>query len=735
MTDKDNSPETGLVSHQFEAAVAMSFANSFTEFERLHRLVDGMDAGVGLLAPDFTILELNEEAMRIDGRPREEVIGKSHWTVYPGTKHSEVGKLYTAVMKSRKAASIKHTYHWDYGRVSCFETRVFPVTGGCIGVYFRDISDQHHAEQQRSQSEQRFKAAVGAVDGIVWTNNAQGEMVGEQPAWGELTGQTFEQYQGFGWADAVHPDDAQPTIAAWQIAVDNKQPFTFEHRVRRFDGVWRLFAIRAIPVLDDDGTIREWVGIHRDITETRATETRLRQIAEMVDAVFYVYQLDTGQTFYVSPAYERIWRQTSRTAYENPRSFMDPIHPDDRERIKAATNALRDKESRTIEFRLRFPDGEESIIRDQTSMTIDPDTGMRVLVGFATDVTDYRRVQDQLVRNAETFTNLVVSNPFGIYVVDADFNLLGASRGAAKVFENIDPLTGSDFAEILRTIWVEPFATEAIGRFRHTLETGEPYVSHTTVEQRANINQVEAYDWWIERIILPDGRYGVVCYFYDLSERVSYEQQLKSLIDDKELLAREIDHRVKNSLTIVGSLLSMQRSATNSEETRAALAEAKSRVIAVARVHEQLHKSHQVGIVAFADYLKQLCHDLEISLRRAGLELECSADPADLPAERAMTLAIVTNELVTNAYKHGGAAGAKKITVRLSLRPGTLHLSVADDGAGMPKNQDATAHGLGFRLVESLSNQLGAKLTLPKPGSPAHFSLVLPYDPAPVGDA
>ena len=730
-TGNDKSPKTGLVSRQFGAAVAMSFANSFTEFERLRLLVDGMDAGFGLLAPDFTILELNDEAMRIDGRSRDAVIGQSHWTAYPGTEHSEVGKLYRAVMESREPASVKHTYHANDGRITYFETRAFPVTGGCIGVYFRDISDQLQAEQKRLESERRFKAAVAAVDGIVWTNNARGEMAGEQPAWGALTGQTFAQYQGFGWAAAVHPDDVQPSIDAWKRAVKGKQTYTIEHRVRRFDGEWRMFAARAIPVLGDDGTILEWVGIHRDVTEQRATEARLRQVTDMVDAVFYVYQLGTGQTLYVSPAYQKIWRQSPRAAYENARHFMETVHPGDRDRIRIATSALRDNESRTLEFRLLFPGGEERVVRDQTSMTIDPDTGARIVVGFVTDVTDFRRAQDLLARNAETFTNMVVSNPFGIYVVDAEFKLSEVSRGAVKAFGNIDPLSGRDFAEILRIIWAEPFASEAIGRFRHTLETGEPYVSKETVEQRADTAQLESYDWRIERIVMPDGRYGVVCYFYDLSERASYEQQLKALIADKELLAREIDHRVKNSLTIVGSLLSMQHGASKNDETRAALAEAKNRVIAVARVHEQLHKSHQVGVVAFADYLRQLCHDLEYSLRRRGVELDFAADPVDLPAEQAMTLAIVINELVTNAYKHGGAAGARKITVRLTQHCGELHLLVADDGAGLPGSVVAKSAGLGFRLIESLSRQLGATLAMPGPGCPAEFQLTFPYEPAP----
>jgi PAS domain S-box-containing protein len=120
-----------------------------------------------------------------------------------------------------------------------------------------------------SESERRFRAAVDAVDGILWTNNAAGEMEGPQPGWSALTGQAYDDYQGFGWARAVHPDDAQPTINAWNDAVAERRPFAFEHRVRRHDGAWRIFAIRAIPILSEDGSIREWVGVHTDIRAPR----------------------------------------------------------------------------------------------------------------------------------------------------------------------------------------------------------------------------------------------------------------------------------------------------------------------------------------------------------------------------------------------------------------------------------------------------------------------------------
>ncbi len=137
------------------------------------------------------------------------------------------------------------------------------------------------------------------------------------------------------------------------------------------------------------------------------------------------------------------------------------------------------------------------------------------------------RAEEALRSAHDTFRRLVDDSPFGIYVVDADFKLARVSAGAQKVFENVNPLIGRDFADVLRVVWEEPFATEAIDIFRRTLETGKPYHSPRTIETRGDISEIESYDWRTERITMPDGRYGVVCHFYDLSERLRYEADLR----------------------------------------------------------------------------------------------------------------------------------------------------------------------------------------------------------------
>ena len=154
------------------------------------------------------------------------------------------------------------------------------------------LSIEDYTERKKSidlllQSEQKFEAAVYAVQGIVWTNNAAGEMVGIQKGWANLTGQKHEEYKGYGWSSAIHPDDIQPTILAWQNSVKNKTPFVVEHRVKLKNGKWGHFLVKAAPLFNEDGTLREWVGVHTNITKQKEDEQQLLNLTKELEGKVY----------------------------------------------------------------------------------------------------------------------------------------------------------------------------------------------------------------------------------------------------------------------------------------------------------------------------------------------------------------------------------------------------------------------------------------------------------------
>ncbi|QEE41597.1 MULTISPECIES: MHYT domain-containing protein [unclassified Methylobacterium] len=143
--------------------------------------------------------------------------------------------------------------------------------------------DQRRVQRRLHVSEARFRSAVRAVNGIMWTTDAAGHFVEEQAGWAGITGHAPEQYMGAGWAKAIHPEDLPATVATWTDALRAGYPYTAEHRVRTAHGEWRRYVARAVPVRDADGTIREWVGVHEDITERHASEVALKEARDAAE--------------------------------------------------------------------------------------------------------------------------------------------------------------------------------------------------------------------------------------------------------------------------------------------------------------------------------------------------------------------------------------------------------------------------------------------------------------------
>ena len=138
-----------------------------------------------------------------------------------------------------------------------------------------------------------------------------------------------------------------------------------------------------------------------------------------------------------------------------------------------------------------------------------------------------------------TFNSLIENAPFGVYVVDAQFCLCQASAAARKAFASVQPLIGRHFGDIVRAVWSEPFASEVLAHFRRTLDSGKAHAQPTVSEPRKDTPHTESYDWKIERIVLPDGTYGVVCYFYDLTERHQAAEALRLRTAQFETLVNE----------------------------------------------------------------------------------------------------------------------------------------------------------------------------------------------------
>ncbi|WP_347138468.1 PAS domain-containing protein [Paracoccus sp. SSK6] len=250
----------------------------------LYHLSDALPILVGFLDRSLFFRFANQCYLEVFGVTHDQVIGKRITDIL-GPEQGALTEEMLARALAGETVNVDATVRLPGKGPRAFEMRCLPRKSGegrIDGVYMIliDIEDRKRTEIQLRDSNDRFRAAVEAIHSVLWTNTADGRMIGEQRGWAALTGQGFNEYQEYGWADTVHPDDRAGTIEAWRRALAARSTYEWEHRVRCADGEYRIFAIRAVPTLSAEGAITEWVGVHTDITEQRMTEAQLQAQAE-----------------------------------------------------------------------------------------------------------------------------------------------------------------------------------------------------------------------------------------------------------------------------------------------------------------------------------------------------------------------------------------------------------------------------------------------------------------------
>jgi two-component sensor histidine kinase len=211
-------------------------------------------------------------------------------------------------------------------------------------------------------------------------------------------------------------------------------------------------------------------------------------------------------------------------------------------------------------------------------------------------------------------------------------------------------------------------------------------------------------------------------------ERQRYERRLKDALERHQILLKEVTHRVKNSLQVVTSMLGLQANASNDDSLTKHLVDASTRVSTVARAYERLAYDENVETIALDAYLKDVCADAISTISHCQLDYTAGSR-IRLDADRAITIALITNELITNAAKHFSKMFSPcRIGVRLNeAKDATITVSVSDNGSGLPANFDMVkSKGLGIRIVMALTRQLNAELNQQSGENGTEFILSIP---------
>jgi PAS domain S-box-containing protein len=208
-----------------------------------------------------------------------------------------------------------------------------------------------------------------------------------------------------------------------------------------------------------------------------------------------------------------------------------------------------------------------------------------------------------------------------------------------------------------------------------------------------------------------------VAVFEDITERKEYERQLEESIKEKEVLLKEVHHRVKNNMQVISSILNLQSSYISDENALGILRESQDRIKSMSFVHESLYQSKTLSEVNFAEYIQNIARNLYHSYGRpeGGIGLEFDLEPIYLNLDTSIPCGLIINEVVSNSLKYA-FAGREKGTIKIAFSKFSedkLKLIISDDGIGLPENFDIeNAESLGLQLVTTLITQIGGELDI-----------------------
>lgn len=737
-------------------------------------VLEGMSEGFVLLDRDFRVVRINAEGLRIEGRPQSEILGRTHWEVWPGSEDAPQGVLYKRLMRERTSGSLEIQYDW-LDRKGWFATRIDPVNDG-LAVFFRDVSERkaseaafHDAQERLRESEKRFRNMADHAAVMMWVTEPDGYCTYLNRGWYEFTGQDPEQAQGFGWLDAVHPEDRPRAETDFREANASRTAFRAEYRLRRADGVYRWAIDAASPRFGDAGEWLGYVGSVIDIDDRREAEDRLVQsearFRAAVDAVQGVLWTNNavGQMQGPQPAWAALTGQ-SPEEYQDY-GWVKAVHPDDASpSVEAWNQAVAERRPFVFEHQVRRRvDGEWRRFSIRAIPLFDPTGEVTEWVGVHTDVTDLREIEAALRDGEARFRAMAEAMPGFVWTADAQGSLDYTSpRWSEYSGDAAGDGLGSGWAAFVH----EDDKASAFAAWHASLETRQPYAIEFRLRSRDGL-----YGWWLVRampVTNPDGTVRWIGSATDIDEIVEARDVLSrsqfelerrvaersaELMQTQEALRQSqkleamgqltggVAHDFNNLLTpIVGALDVLQRRGVGGEREQrlidGALQSSERARILVQRLLAFARRQPLQSQAVDVDALVKGMADLIASTSGPGIKVFVDMD-ANLSAAQAdpnqiemavLNLSVNARDAMPNGGQLTISAGDEVVEGphRAGLRPGNyVRISVADTGTGMDEVTVARAiepfystkgigkgTGLGLSMVHGLASQLGGSLLI-----------------------
>ena len=607
-------------------------------------------------------------------------------------------------------------------------------------------------EEALRRNERRYRSLVLATAQVTWRANASGEISEDTPTWQEFTGQTPDEYKGWGWMNAVHPDDRELLGERWRkaIARESRPPndrfYEIDYRVRRHDGVYRDFLARTVPVRDNNGDISEWVGICYDVTEQRLreqqlrdSEERYRSLVQVAPDMILVHQ--DGKLIFMNSAGLLMLRAPNLEAVVG-KAPAEIVHPDYREIVRQRIQTVGSGQPvQTIEEKLLRFDGTYVDVEVSASGFIYE--GRPAVQVIARDITARLQAQEQLRASEARFHLLTRATTDIVYDWDMATNAIWWNENMRFLFgydgkpdelgmdfwtsrlhpDDVHRIHASLFNAIAESkqFWADEYRfRRADGSYANVLDRG--YIAHDGKGKAVRMigAMMDITDRKLAEQRLRDSREQLRALTAHL-ERVREEERTR--------IAREIHDELGQALTGLKMDLSwfaarLPNQPPFQEKSAAMLKLIDSTVHAVRRLSTELRPAilDSLGLIPAMEWLSQ---EFE---KRTGVECDFVTldEGLDIDRDRTTALFRICQEALTNVARY---AQATSVHIELDSHEQEITLRISDNGRGITEAEQRATNSFGLLGMRERARLLGGTFEIkgvPEQGSTLTVRIPVP---------
>lgn len=612
------------------------------------------------------------------------------------------------------------------------------VTALCLYLFLRrHLAAYHRQEQALRESQEHYRLLVENAPGAIFIHDDAYRFVYANVAALRLFGvETLERLVGQPVLDFVAEDSMPSVRRRMRRVLEDFRPVELcTQQYVRSNGTTMDVEGAAVPfpVAGRPGALV----FLRDISAQKAAESSLREseakyrlLADNAHDLIFTLDFDFEPT-YISPSVQKMRGIPVERAMQQ--SLKEIMTPESYAKVQAVVAAHPDAAEEAgyverIDLELYRHDGSTVWVETVVRPMLDASGRSLGFVGVSRDITERRKAEEERNRSWEFLARILSTIPDPVFVKDSGHRFVLVNEALCQMLGH----TSEEIQGKMDVDFVSQEEAEAfLDRDRLVLETGQEDIA----EERFTDLQGQPRVLVTKKGLFVDaaGHRFVVGVIRDVTEDKNRESRLRDSLLEKEVLLKEVHHRVKNNLQIISSLLFLQQEGIEDPAIQELFDESRSRIASMALVHEELYRSGDLGRVDVKEYLERLAPRV-IQTLRGGKRLEIVLELAvcHLPVDKAIPFGLIINELLTNAIKHGfEGREAGEIRLVVAVQDAFVRAEVADDGVALPGGfHPESCKTLGMQLVVQLTRQLRGALTFGS-GQGTVFRLSFPLGDVP----